>query len=297
MEFKRTNIGIEITNLTKYDNKPLIEFMDDYYQSRKNKYLLIQQKRILINGNTINDINAILHSTDTLTIIIPSEPIDWAFSKNECKVIYEDDFVYIVHKDAGIIIHTSKDDINCLNSLAATYQKNHSIYSPVRPLHRLDQDTQGLVLYSKIPFFQPWFDEQLSHKLIKRDYYAICKGNCNLNKKFIFNQPIGRDRHNAKKYRVSKSGKPAITIATCISKKGKYCLMHCELETGRTHQIRVHLSNAGLPIINDSLYGNMSNDFKDMGLYAYSISFKNPITNKKVEINDPYIHIQDIFGI
>lgn len=297
MKYKRTQNGIDIYDLHSYDKKTVESFLDDYYQSKKNKYLLIQNKQILVNDVTIKNTHGLLHKEDTLTILIPEEEIDWAFAKKECSVIYEDDFLYIVHKEPGIIIHSSPNETNCLNAMAATYQKNHDILSPVRPIHRLDEETQGLCIYSKIPFFQPWLDKQLEEKKIQRQYLAICYGKCNIGDKFTFNQAIGRDRHNAKKFRISKTGKTAITKVQCIAKKGPYCLMQCDLETGRTHQIRIHLSYAGFPIVNDPLYGKKSKDFKDMGLYAWNITFHNPISKKKHSIQDKTIHVKEIFGI
>lgn len=297
MKYIRTQEGFEITELSKYHKKTILDFLNDYEQSKKNRYLLIQNKQILLNGNPVRDVNEVIHSSDILTLILPEEEIDWVCAEKECIVEYEDAFIYIVFKEPGMIIHSSMDDVHCLNALAATYQKKHDILSPVRPIHRLDKETQGLIIYSKVPFFQPWLDKQLNEKKIHRQYLAVCLGDCEPGKKFTLNQPIGRDRHDAKKYRVSSTGKSAITKVTCLAQKGPYCLMRCELETGRTHQIRVHLSNAGFPIVNDPLYGKPGKAFKQMGLYASSVTFHDPLSGKKHTISSKLIHITDYFRI
>ena len=104
---------------------------------------------------------------------------------------------------------------------------------------------------------------------------------------FTINEPIGKDRHDSKKYRVSKTGKEAKTHVKILSTKGKYSLCECELETGRTHQIRVHLSYLNMFIVNDVLYGKKSNDFKDMGLYAYKLEWHDILTDKKMMVELP----------
>ncbi len=273
---------LEIEEVHGYDT--LDAFLDAYCQSRKNKYLLVQNKQLLLNDMPVTSLQEPLQGK--LTLLFKEEDVDWAPAENECKVVYEDAFLYIVHKDPGIIIHSSPEETNCLNALAARYQLNHHIHAPVRPIHRLDEDTQGLVLYSKIPFFQPWFDKQLAEKKIHRTYLAICTGNCAPGTKMTIHEPLGRDRHNSNRYRISPTGKDALTKVTCLDQKGPYVLMKCELETGRTHQIRVHLASKNFPIVNDPLYGTRSRDFKEMDLWAYEIEFRNPLTNKKHKIHD-----------
>ena len=189
----------------KYLKKTVDDFLNDYYQSKKNKYLLLLNKQILLDGNTVKHGKEIIDHK-TITITLPEEAVDWIPAETECKVVYEDAFIYIVHKDAGMIIHSDPSDTTCLNAYAARYQINHGIKQPVRPIHRLDKDTVGLVIYSKIPFFQPWFDAQLSSKRIHRHYLAITNGNIDPSFRMTINKPLGRDRHNSGMYRVSSTG-------------------------------------------------------------------------------------------
>ena len=285
MKYTMTGNTIQIETLGAYAGKTIEDFLDDYHQSRKNKYLLLQEHRILLDGKIIKDIHVSIGSGVISLLLEECEP-DWKPAEEPCQVVYEDAFLYIVHKKPGCIIHGDEQDTSCLNAQAARYQIMHGIHAPVRPIHRLDKDTQGLVLYVKIPFFQPWFDDQLAAKKISRNYLAICYGHAKPGEKFTCNQPIGRDRHASNRYRISPTGVSAVTHFQCLAAQNSYCLIQCELETGRTHQIRVHLSAKGYPIVNDPLYGSPSQDFSSMGLWAYEIVIRNPITHKKHKIHD-----------
>ncbi len=269
------------------------DFLYTFLQSKKNRYLLIKDKQLFIDNKPITDIHTTL-DTHTISISIPDQDIDWKCADRSCPVIYEDDFVYIAHKEAGIIIHGEEDDTTCLMAQAAHYQQEHAIYTPVRPIHRLDRDTQGLVLFSKIPFFQPLLDHQLSNKLIQRSYIAICKGKIPKKKEMVIDSPIGKDRHRNGVYRVSKSGQSAKTIVKFLKEENGFIYFLCTLQTGRTHQIRVHLSSIGYPIINDSLYGIKDPTYKNMGLYAFQLQLKQPITNKEITVIDS--HTKDLGG-
>lgn len=287
-------LKIEPTNV--YDAKTVEDFLDDYHQSKKNKYLLIQKKQILLDGTVVKDIHEPIGQKE-ITLVLEDEEIDWQPAEQPCQVVYEDAFLYIVHKEPGCIIHGEENDTDCLNAQAARYQMIHGIHAPVRPIHRLDKDTQGLVLYCKIPFFQPWFDAQLADKKIKRSYLAVCYGHSHTGEKFTCTQAIGRDRHVSNKYRISPTGQSAVTHVECLAVKDGYNLMRCELETGRTHQIRVHLSARGYPIVNDRLYGSPSQEFRFMGLWACEIEIRNPITHKKHKIHDVPNKDFDLFSL
>lgn len=276
---------IEIEPGSEYEGKTLSEFLEYFHTSRKNRYLMALSKQILINRKPAASENDVLTGKDTITILLPPQEVDYTPAAKECKVMYEDDFVYVAHKDAGVIVHDPNDP-DCLACKAAAYQINHGIQAPVRFIHRLDQDTSGLVLFVKIPFFQPWFDAELEAKNIHRNYLAISVGRAHPGQKFTYNQKIGKDRHVSGKYRFSETGKEATTIAEVVDKKKDYELIRCELETGRTHQIRVHLSGNRHPIVNDPLYGVPSQDFKGMGLWAYELKFHNPLSGEEATVHD-----------
>lgn len=285
MKYERKSDRIVIHPSQQYAEKSVGDFLDEYLISRKNRYLLIQNRQILLDDEAVKNAAEIIGGHD-ITIMIPEEEPGWIPADKACTAVYENDFVYVVHKEAGVIIHGDPGDTECLCAMAAKWQEEHGIHTPVRPIHRLDRDTCGLVFFSKIPFFQPWLDACLAEKEIRRHYLAITRGRSMKGKKYTFRDPIGRDRHQSGVYRISRTGVDALTRAECLDVRNGYLLFGCELETGRTHQIRLHLSHHGFPIVNDPLYGTASKDFRNMGLWADEITFRDPLTRKKHRIHD-----------
>ena len=243
------------------------------------------ENRVLLDGKPLKDDHQRLNG-NRLVLIYDKEEPDWVPSDKSVEVIYEDPFHFVVHKPAGCIIHGDPDDTDCLNARVSRYYRDHGIHSLVRPVHRLDADTYGLVLYSKISFFQPFLDEMLSEKKIYRHYQAICFDNHRIPKNFICNASIGKDRHRSNRYVISSSGRSARTEFRLVTVKDGYALIGCSLDTGRTHQIRVHLSSYGLAIVNDPFYGRPSRDFEHMGLWADALQLIHPITGEKMMIHD-----------
>ena len=285
MKYTFENNLLTIYASNRFADMTIGMFFDVYFQSAANRKRLLRTNAIRLDGIPVKSEDEKIGLRD-IQIFMKENGIDHVMAKEPCEVVYEDCFLYIAHKDAGYIIHGEEDDTDCLLARAARYQNDHGIFFPVRPIHRLDKDTSGLVLFSRLPFFQPWFDQQLSDKKIERSYLAVCKGNMPVGKTMTIRSSIGRDRHRSGAYRVSTTGKSAVTHIECIDEKNGYVLIACRLETGRTHQIRVHLQSIGLPIVNDPLYGVSSSDFEKMGLWAYSITFRNPVTGKKHRIHD-----------
>ncbi len=285
MRYTFTDNRLTIDPGGSFLKRTVSDFFDQYAQSRRSRYLLIQEKRILLDDVPVRDAGQIIGNAK-ITVIEKTEEPGWVCAAEPCRVIYNTSLLYIVHKDPGIIIHGEPDDTSCLMASAAKWQADNHIQVPVRPIHRLDRDTQGLVFFSKSPFFQPWFDLQLKDKQIQRRYLAVCYGTLEPGASFICNEPLGKDRHRNNVYRVSANGTEARTDVTCIARKGPYVLLDCRLHTGRTHQIRVHLNHHGLPIVNDPIYGRPSDDFRNMGLWAESIEYRDPITRKKHRIHD-----------
>lgn len=258
-------------------------FFDRYCISARNRYLCLRDEILLIDRKPVKESHAVLHPGQLLTIRIRDEGPGYEPAEESCPIVYEDSLVYAAHKVPGIIIHGEGDT---LAARAARAQLERDIRVPVRYIHRLDKETTGLVLFVKVPFFQPWYDRMLKEKKIRRHYLAVCRGKAEVHRRFTFDSPLARDRHVSGRYRQSSSGKPALTRAECLAAKGGYVLMGCTLETGRTHQIRVHLSSAGFPIVNDPLYGQPSSSFKNMGLWADRITFSDPLNGETITVRD-----------
>lgn len=254
-----------------------------YFQiGRKTRYQYYQ-KGILVN-NQICKQNHALKPNDLVMISLPDEADTIPIEKIDIEIIYEDDIFLIVNKPAFLLVHSDGTNTShtLYNRVAWYYQKQQYPYC-VRAIHRLDYETSGLVLFCKRSFFQPLLDAWLSEKKIYREYDALCEGI--LKRSQLIDKPIGRDRHDARKMRISPTGKPSITHVSVQKHLNQKTLVRCVLETGRTHQIRVHMASIGHPLVNDSLYGRKSKT--RMYLHACRLTFVHPLTNEMKTVECP----------
>lgn len=214
------------------------------------------------------------------------------------QICYEDDFILVVNKGAGLSVHpnipTEKETL--ANGIAAYYEQTKQKHK-VRHIHRLDRDTTGLVLFAKDPLTQSLLDEQLRLKMIHRYYYALVHGKVR-NKKGLIDKPIGKDRHHPNRRVISQRGKEALTEYKVIEMYSHASLVKVCLQTGRTHQIRVHFQSVGHPLIGDLLYGKKSNiRFSRQALHAKIVTFTHPYTYKKItvetEFPDDFLHLKE----
>lgn len=221
--------------------------------------------------------------------VFEEKEIDFNPQCSELDVVYEDDLLLIVNKPSHLLVHPdSKEGLDTLANYVAYYYQMQGIQTTVRPLHRLDFDTSGLVLFSKCPKLQPYFDALLQSKQIRRYYLAIVNGYYSPNQRFSVEAPIGRDRHVSGKHRVSETGKWAKTNVRCIasSRSKNMSLVECELESGRTHQIRVHLSYHRHPIVGDTLYNPQASKYR-MALHAYKLCIDSRLYEQNWEVEIP----------
>lgn len=267
--------------------KSIDDVFEYFHLSRKTIHLLKQNKEYSLNNHFVSS-QTILQKNDRLTIKA-FETNDFMYSPtpSSIDIIYEDDFFLIVNKPAFLPVYPdSLDKIESLSHYVSYYYQQSGYDIPARPIHRLDNDTTGLVIYCKCALIQPLLDYQLSIKGIKREYKAIVKGNLD-KKKHTVKTNTARDRHNSKKMRVSKDGKETITHYQLIKNYESYAYIKCQLETGRKHQIRVHMAYSGHPLVGDILYGKPSNQIKRQALHAYLIEMVHPITLEILHIECP----------
>ncbi len=181
-----------------------------------------------------------------------------------------------------------------MNGAAYHMQSNGELTRP-RHIHRLDRETTGAVLFAKNPLMTAIFDKMLEERAIKRTYLALADGIIR-QKKGTINKPIGRDRHHPTRRRVSETGQQAITHFKVLDqmKHKDLTLVQCILDTGRTHQIRVHFSAIGHPLAGDSLYEG-SDTFHRQALHAVKMEFTHPFTQEKIICHAPFIDQPPIF--
>lgn len=260
------------------------EFFQYFHLSKKTIHLLKQNKEYTLNKHYVSS-QTILNKNDKLTIkAFQKDDYMYSPTPSSIEIIYEDEFLLIVNKPAFLPIYPDhQDKQNSLNHYVSYYYHQMGYDLPIRPIHRLDNDTTGLVIYCKCQLIQSLLDAQLSKKQIKRYYKAIVEGNIS-DKKHTIQTFIANDRHHNSKMRVSKSGKEAITHYRLIKNYNNLALIECELETGRKHQIRVHMAYINHPLIGDKLYNRPSRYINRQALHAYCIEMVHPITLKKLHI-------------
>lgn len=280
MKFQRINDTV----VTIIENETSIDdVLTKYKISKKQRYLLYLNRQIFVNHLPVTQ-NKSLNKKDELAIqVFINELVDFNADELPLDVIYEDDVLLIVNKPAGMLVHPDhKEGHDTLaNAVAHYFHITHQQHT-IRPIHRLDYETSGLVLFCKCPFFQPFLDAMLAEKKIARNYQAIVSGAMKPQFTRTIDAPIGSDRHVNNKYRISKTGKNAVTHVTCLkeNQRKKISLVECQLETGRTHQIRVHLASIQRAILSDPIYGSPSPLIDRCALHAYKLTLLHPMSMK-----------------
>lgn len=260
------------------------DLLAHFHLSRKTRYLYYQQKAIERNGRFLTQA-APLSLKDRLMIHLQMEQDATAPWAQPLDVLYEDAVLLVVQKPSGLLVHSDgQNSTHTLCNIVKHHYLQESCDSCVRPLHRLDVETSGALLFCKEPFFQPLLDHQLENKEIYREYDAIVKGKIT-QKHFSIQRPIGRDRHNAKKMRISDNGKPARTDVTRMAVYENYSWVRCRLFTGRTHQIRVHMAAIGHPLLSDPLYGKIDHRMSRLALHASHMVIPHPLTQQPLDIS------------
>lgn len=199
-------------------------------------------------------------------------------------IIYEDEWLLILNKPSNIAIHPSRLHYdNTLSNGVKYYFDTLNLHKKIRPVNRLDFDTKGLVIFAKNEYIQECLIKQMEKNLFKKEYLALVEGHLAI-KKGTIDKPIARKEESIIMRTISKNGKKSITHFQVIEEFRNCSLINCQLETGRTHQIRVHFSSIGHPLIGDTLYGNKNFLCNGQVLICYKLSFIHPITKKDFTI-------------
>ena len=254
---------------------------------------MIKNGEILVNDKTQKAAYKI-NEGDIITIQ-KSEPKEIEIKAQDIpiEIIYEDNDIIVVNKPKGMVVHPANGnpDGTLVNAIMAKCKNSLSgIGGEIRPgiVHRIDKDTSGLLIIAKNDTAHVNMSEQIKNHEVKKTYIALVRGVIKENEATI-DMPIGRSTSDRKKMAVNRNGKNAVTHIKVIKRYEKYTLVEVNIETGRTHQIRVHLSHIGYPIIGDYTYSNGKNEFGVEGqcLHAKSLEFKHPITGKKMKLEAP----------
>ena len=251
---------------------------------------LLDNKKITINGKYEKPSYKVKVGDKIQIELEPAKEISLEAQDIPIEVIYEDDDIIVVNKPKGLVVHPANGnpDGTLVNAIMAICKDSLSgIGGEIRPgiVHRLDKDTSGLLIVAKNDKAHINLSEQIKNHEVKKTYIALVRGTVKENEATI-NMPIGRSTKDRKKMAVNKNGKEAITHFKVLKRYDNYTLLEVNIETGRTHQIRVHLSEIGYPVVGDMVYSNGKNKWGVEGqcLHAQKLEFKHPTTNKIMEL-------------
>ena len=245
---------------------------------------LKKNKKIWLNS-TPTFVDSRLKPFDIVEILIDFEEKSENIipTQIDLNIIYEDEYYIVINKPSGIAIHPSI--LHYTDSLAngvKFYFEQKNIKKKIRPINRLDKDTSGIVIFAKNEYIQEFLVKEMKKNTFFKEYIAVCEGIFE-SKIWTINLPIGRKENSIIERCVCSDGDIAITHYNVLKSLKNTSVVHVTLETGRTHQIRVHLSNIGHPILGDTLYGNPSSVINRQALHAYKVKFIHPITGLNVE--------------
>ena len=261
--------------------------------SRSNIQRLIANEKILVNGNIVKDSYKVkMNDEITIETEEPKE-IDIKSEDIEIEVVYEDEDIIVVNKPKGMVTHPAVGNYEgtLVNALMFMCKDSLSgINGEIRPgiVHRLDKDTSGILIVAKNNTSHINLTEQIKNREVKKIYIALVRGKILENEGSVY-MPISRHKTDRKKMAVNSKGKEAITHFKVLKRYNDYTLLEIQIETGRTHQIRVHMSQIGYPIVGDISYSNGKNPFGIVGqmLHSKQIEFLHPKTKKTLKLEAP----------
>ena len=249
---------------------------------------LIKEHNITVNGKATKSSYKI-EKDDKIVIEVPEAETTEIKPENiKIDIVYEDSYIVVINKQAGLVVHPAHGHYSgtLVNAILYHIKDLSGINGEIRPgiVHRLDKDTSGLIVIAKNDKVHVTLTEMFQEKKIRKTYLAILKGKLNKSEGKVVTQ-IGRDKNDRKKMTVIDDitkVKTAITNYRVISQNSLFTLVKVNIETGRTHQIRVHMRHLGYPILGDSVYGRKDNEKRQM-LHAYRLEFLHPVTGNPME--------------
>ncbi|MGM9879180.1 MAG: RluA family pseudouridine synthase [Bacilli bacterium] len=263
----------------------------EYSRSKVSK--LVKNGKVFVNEKPVSSSYKVKSGDIVSFEEITDDEIDIVPEKMDIDIVYEDEYLAVVNKKSGIVVHPAVGNYShtLVNGLMH-YFNNISKEGTIRPgiVHRLDKDTSGLMMVAKNDFIHDKLSNMIKEKQVERKYLALVWGNIK-HEKGTIDAPIGRDLNNRQKFAVTDiNSKDSVTHFKVLERFKDVTLIECKLDTGRTHQIRVHMEYIGHPVVNDPVYGKRKiiNDFGQM-LHSKSIKFVHPVTLEELffEVEPP----------
>ncbi len=249
---------------------------------------LLEEKNILVNGKEVKPSYKVQEGDKIVVQELPAKETSIKAQEIPLEVIYEDQDMVVINKPKGMVVHPAdgNPDGTLVNAVMALCKGSLSgIGGEIRPgiVHRLDKDTSGIIMVAKNDLTHIHLSEQIKNHEVKKTYIALVRGIIK-EKEATIHMPIARSKKDRKKMAVDKDGKDAITHFKVLKRYDKYTLLEIRIETGRTHQIRVHMAEIGHPVVGDMVYSNGKNEFGIEGqmLHARRLEFSHPTTGEKM---------------
>ncbi len=287
------NIILDASHAGKRLDNVIHEFLPDFSRSQIQKWIKDGDIKV---DNTIQKTKYSVLGLEKIDINIEILPTnEWIAEDIKLNIVYEDDDIVVIDKHAGIVVHPGAGNpTGTISNALLNHDERFNMIPRAGIVHRLDKDTTGLMVAAKsLPAYNSLV-EQLANRTVNRRYLAIVEGD--IYEKGLINKPIGRSSTNRTKMAVTYTGKEAITEYTPLEIYDKHTLIECKLQTGRTHQIRVHMKSEKHPLLGDQTYNKGSKNFASLSkntnlviagferqaLHAYKLSFIHPITDKEM---------------
>lgn len=242
-------------------------------------------QKIFINGEKVS-VRASLKTGDLVEVNLDflENNSNIVPTKMELDILFEDETMLIINKPAGVPVHPSMDHFeDSLSNGIRFYFDEIGLKRKTRPVNRLDKDTTGIVIFAKNEYVQECLVKQMKKNTFVKEYIAVCSGSFDC-KAGTIDAPIARKEDSIIERCVSEAGDKAVTHYEVLKNVNNYSVVKCILETGRTHQIRVHLAHIGHPLLGDTLYGTSSPLIHRQALHAYKVKFIHPISLKSIEL-------------
>ena len=284
---KNSSSGLKKPQVTRYevkDQEELMKFLMNIFpdKSRSKIKALLKNKQVVVDGKPVSQFNHILKPGQKISLV-STAPESSAKQVFGMTVVYEDKDLIIVNKRAGLLtIATEKEKRDTVYSIISDYVKDQNEKNKIFIVHRLDRETSGLMMFAKNKTMQELLQESWKKTVAERSYLAVVQGKINPPEGTYSSYLFESKAFIVHSTQIPEKGKEAVTHYSTLKSNELFSLLKVNLETGRKNQIRVHMQDLKHPVIGDKKYGAKSNPIKRLGLHAWILAFKHPLTGENV---------------